>query len=452
MRKAILEWTGFKYLIKCARRLGKSYLLCLLAIEMCLKKSGAMVRYAAPTHKDLKKIVIPIMSKILRDCPQQLRPIWKSSEGVYVFPNGSEIHLAGVNMNPEHLRGTACDLFIIDEGGSVNNLEYVVNDIAMPQFLDPDGKVVEDRKLIIAGSPAITPAHEFTEMANEAQVNGNYSHFDIYQGGYPPQLIEKFKEECGGESTTTWKREYLALDVVDEERAIIPEWREEYEQLPPIDEFFQFHLKYEALDIGIRDLTVCLFAYYDFKRAKLYVMDEFVLNGPKMTTEVLAQGIKDKERAVFGGHSVYKRVSDIDLLLIQDLSMLHGLPFFPTDKGYLEEMVNEVRIWVNQGRIIVSPKCQQLSGCLRYGVWNEKKSEFERSKAYGHFDSLAALLYLVRNIDKTTNPIPMHYGKSPEDFVFLRPENKTKVDTFKKAFNVERKLPNERTLKKGPLY
>lgn len=452
MRRAILSWRGFKYLIKCARRLGKSFLLCLLSIEMCLRKSGAMVRYAAPTHKDLKKIVIPIMNKILRDAPQHLRPTWKSSEGVYVFPNGSEIHLAGVNMNPEHLRGTACDLFIIDEGGSVNNLEYVVNDIAMPQFLDPDGKVVEERKLVIAGSPAITPAHEFTEMANEAQVNGNYSHFDIYHGGYSTHLIEKFKEECGGEQTTTWKREYLALDVVDEERAIIPEWKEKYEKLPPIDEFFKFHLKYESLDIGVRDLTVCLFAYYDFKRATLFVVDEFVISGPKMTTERLAEGIRAKEKEAFDNHSVYKRVSDIDLLLIQDLSRLHSLPFFQTDKGHLEEMVNEVRIWVNAGRIIVSPKCVQLCGSLRYGVWNEKKTEFERSKAYGHFDALASLIYLVRNTDHTVNPIPMHYGKSADDYVFTIPEQKTKVETFRKAFNLERNAPNARTLKKGPIY
>jgi hypothetical protein len=409
-----------------------------MAIEQCKKKDGALVRYGAPTNKALKKIVIPVMDIVLRDCPDNERPIWKSSDAVYVFPNGSQIHLAGVNMHPDHLRGTACDLFLLDEAGSVTSLDYVVDDIAMPQFLDVDGGIVKGRKLILASSPAITPAHEFTSIANEAEANGNYNHFDIYQGGYSPELIEKFKEECGGEKTTTWMREYLALDVVDEERAIIPEWRSEYEQMPVIDDYYPFYFKYESLDIGVRDKTVCLFAHYDFKAAVLYIHDEFVVNGPQMTTEVLADGIKEKEPLVFGTHSVTKRVSDIDLLLIQDLNRLHGLTFQQTDKGRLEEMVNQVRIWVKQGKIIVDPKCTQLCGCLRYGVWNEKKTDFERSKGYGHYDALASLIYMVRNINSTTNPIPMYYGKDMKDHFITKLEKRGNVEAMKKAFGIKK--------------
>jgi hypothetical protein len=31
---------------------------------------------------------------------------------------------------------------------------------------------------------------------------------------------------------------------------------------------------------------------------------------------------------------------------------------------------------------------------------------------YGHYDHLAALVYLVRNLDQNTNPIPNNYGIS----------------------------------------
>lgn len=437
MRKAIRAWDGFKYVIKCARRLGKTYLLCLMSVEESLRKPGAQVRYAAPTHKALEKIVIPVMNKVLTDCPNEYRPVFKSGKSVYEFKNGSQIHLAGINLNPEYLRGTACDFFPIDEAGSADDLDYFVSDIALPQFLDPDGQIVSGRKLVLASSPAITPAHDFTEMANEARLKGNYSHFDIYHGGYSAALLEKFKEECGGEETSTWKREYLALDVVDEERAIIPEWREAYEQKAPIDDLFKFYLKYEALDIGVRDLTVCLFAYYDFRKAKLFVVDEFVINGPTMTTERVAAGIKDKELLLWKGHHVHKRVSDIDLLLIQDLTYLHKLPFFQTDKGAIEEMVNEVRIWANAGRIIVDPKCKQLCGALRYGVWNERKTEFERSKSYGHFDALAALVYLVRNVDHSVNPVPQTYGYDVANTLFMEQTDNGKVETFRKAFGAK---------------
>src|SRR5688572_9375828 len=87
----------FKYVIKCSRRLGKSFLLVTLANMVCQKKKGAQVRYVAPTGKALRKIVHPIMQKILVDCPEILKPTWKSQDMMYVYPNGSELHLAGVN-------------------------------------------------------------------------------------------------------------------------------------------------------------------------------------------------------------------------------------------------------------------------------------------------------------------------------------------------------------------
>lgn len=394
------------------------------------------------------------MRKLARDCPTDLIPRWSVTEGAYMFKDSAAMYMAGVNNgNADDLRGNESDEIIIDEAGQIDELDYLVSDVAMPQLLDMDGIIVAGRKLIISGTPPRTPAHEFTSICEKAEVDGNYFHLTIYEAGYTPEVIEIFKKEAGGEHSSTWKREYLAQRVVDEESAIIPEWKEEYERVEPRDDLFQFHLKYESLDVGVvRDFSACLFGYYDFPKAKIFIEDEYVINGPKMTTEILARGIKEKEKEVFTDHKVYKRVSDVDQLLIQDLSIMHGLPFFATDKGYLEEMVNQVRILVNAGRIVVNPKCKQLIGCLRYGVWDERKIQFARSKAYGHFDALASLVYFVRNVDYSVNPIPMHYGKDVDNTFFMKPEKKNKTETFRKAFNQEGIIRNERTLKKGPIY
>jgi len=439
MHYEIFKNPHMKYVVKCSRRLGKTFMLCCIAIMKCLQHPGSLVRYAAPTHKALKKFIIPVMKIILRDCPEELRPEWKGSDGIYVFKNGSEIHLAGVNNdNADSLRGTHADLFIIDEAGFVDDLKYLIDDVAMPQFLDPDGKIVQGRRLIISGSPARTPAHEFTEICRVCEHQGNLSHYDIYAGGYPKDTIEIYKQECGGENSTTWKREYLALDVVDENYALIPEWKPSYIQVPPIDGRFQYWQKYVALDIGVRDLTVALFAYYDFSKATLFVLDEVVMNGMQMTTQKLAEAIRRQELSTFQGLEVFRRISDVDLLLLNDLRSLHSLYFSPTDKGRLEEMVNEVRIWVNSGRVIVAPHCKQTIGSLSYGVWNEKRNDFERSPMYGHFDALAALMYLIRNVDQRTNPVPITYGKSKEDvWVPFDLEQNTNRNTLKKAFGVK---------------
>lgn len=477
MLHAILACKRFKYFIKCARRLGKSYLLTSLAIMVCLQKKGAQVRYAAPTQKQLRKIIHPLIKKILADCPEHLRPVWKGADGLYLFPNGSELHLAGVNNNhADDLRGTACDLFIVDEAGTVDDLHYLIHDVAMPQFLDPDGDVVAGRRLVVASSPPRSPAHEFTAMAAEAEVEGNYSHFDIFAGEYPEAVIRLFLEEDGvpasdieallsgnlqAVKSTTIKREYLALDVVDENSALCPEWEtgaKAWDFVPEVqaEPKMKFWLRYDALDVGVADLSVDLLAHYDFERATLFVWDEVAMNGPQMTTELLAEGIRAMETKNFGvkweskvepgnrvrwamtppdKHFRIRRISDVDLLLVQDMGRLHGLPFEATDKGSLDEMVNQVRIWVRSGRIVVHPRCKQLLGCLKYGVWNERRDKFAKAKAFGHFDAFAALMYLVRNVDTRTNPVPEGFGR-PEDEYFYDKKPAQQRDKIKKLFNI----------------
>ena len=436
----IFRSNHFKYVIKCARRLGKSYLLCSISVMLCLSKKFAQVRYAAPTNRALKEILLPIMRKICEDAPKGYRPRFYSSDSAFKFPiTESVIQMSGVNSgHGEKLRGNACDLFIIDEAGTVDDLHYLVNDIALPQLLDPDGRILDGRRLILSSSPPRTPAHEFTEIARSAELEGNYSHYDIFAGGYPDSTIEMFRDEAGGENSTTWKREYLALDVIDENYALIPEWKDNYISDPQVDEYFKFYQKYESLDVGVRDLTVCLFAHYDFKASCLYIHDEIVMNGPQMTTDRLAEAIKGKEGELFGELVVHKRVSDVELLLLNDLSKLHNLYFIPSDKGRLEEMVNEVRIWVNAGRIRVSPRCKQLIGCLSYGIWNEKRTDFDRLPKYGHFDALAALMYLVRNVDVHVNPVPATYGKPESEYFYPEdPKKNDSVSRLREAFKIK---------------
>jgi hypothetical protein len=454
----------FKYLIKCARRLGKTYLLCTIAIMTCLRKNGAQVRYAAPTKVSLRKLIRPIMRKILKDCPEHLKP--KFSDNTYTFPNpelvgtgardiyegGSEIHLAGVNNgNSDDLRGTAADLFIVDEAGSVDDLHYLVHDVAMPQLLDEDLDVVEGRRLLIASSPPRTPAHEFTAMAREAEVDGNYSHYNIFAGGYPEEVLRLFLKEdgipeeqiqafLGGDYdnvSSTIKREYLALDVVDTESALVPEWTADFVVSDIVkDEFWPFYFKYESLDVGVKHFSVCLFGHYDFRQARLFIHDEVKMNGPQMTTKLLAAAITQTERVVFGIpgkeredppkiFEVRKRISDKDLLLIQDLRADHQLTFAATDKGELEQMINDVRIWVGAKKVFVHERCKQLRGCLAFGVWNKHRTDFDVSLEFGHFDALAALMYLIRNIkaDAAVNPIPLDYGK-PAETHWVNPEKK----------------------------
>jgi hypothetical protein len=298
MYNAEMASPHLKWVENCSRRLGKSYLNAIRATEEAIAIPNAILPFAAPTHKMLKAINIPIFKEICADAPPDIRPIWKKSSGFYLFPhNGSEIPMAGVNNgHADDLRGRKAHRFFIDEAGFVDDLEYLVESVAMPQLLTTDGR------LNMSSSPSRTPAHPFAMYCHQAELDGNYAEYDINRAGYDQDLIMRFRQEANGPNwkpgesdSTTWLREYMCQFVVDQDYAIISEWKAEYEEPVPKDEYFEFYHLYDGMDMGVVDKTVVLFGYYDFKRAWLVIEDELVMHGPQMTTEKLAKAIKEKE-------------------------------------------------------------------------------------------------------------------------------------------------------------
>jgi len=392
-----------KYIIHCSRRLGKTFLLVVIACCVAYSKEDSQIRYASVTQKSVKKMIHPIFKEIFKSVKKELRPKWNSQEGAYIFPNGSMCHIAGVNGgHSDDLRGTAADLAIVDEAAFVDELSYLIDSVLMPQLLTTGGN------LLIASSSPVSPAHEFVDYIQDAKIGGYYSSFDIYQSGYDPELISEFELEAKGPDSTAWRREYLNEICVDDDYAIIPEHKNLKIGIDYDKENYQFFHKYAGMDIGTRDLTCILFGFYDFKRAKLCIEREFVINGPQMTTPKIANAVKDIEAQLWKDNAERKRISDNNnLLLLQDLGFLHDCHFIPTSKDNLEAMVNEMRLWFQNKRIEVDDSCTMLIESIKFGFWNENRNDWGRSKTLGHFDALAALMYLIRNIDQVTNPIPL---------------------------------------------
>ncbi len=384
----------------CSRRIGKTHLLCTMSVIFALKKSQSNIRYASVTQKAVRKMVHPIFKDLFSKIPKKYQGKWNSQEGAYKFQNGSQIHLAGCNnQRSDDLRGTSADLALVDEAAFVDDLSYLVDSVLMPQLL-----TVQDSKLIMASSSPLSPAHEFVDYINASKVIGSYHSYTIHDGGYSKELIEEFCEEAGGETSTTWRREYLNEILIDDDWAIIPEHKGL--KLGITHSIFRDKFQnYVGMDLGVKDLTVALFGYYDFPRATLCIQRELVINGPQMTTPILANGIKKIEEQLFSKEP--RRISDNNnLLLLQDLGYLHNCHFIPTSKDSLEAMVNEMRIWISSGRVEIDQSCQTLIQSIKLGYWNDLRTGWGRAETLGHFDALAALMYLIRNVDVTSNPIP----------------------------------------------
>lgn len=268
------------------------------------------------------------------------------------------------------------------------------------------------------------PDHDFIEFCDKAQAAGSYCKLKIYNNPLldKPQ-IDELAEECGGYDSTAFRREYLCERIVEEGRAIVPEFQESLhvKEVTP-GPAHRFWLRLASLDSGVRDMTACLFAYYDFARAKMVIEDEFAIKGHQVTTRRIAELVNEREKSLGEAYHRPRRVADNDnLILLQDLGNEFGLHFMPTNKDDLAAMVNKVRLWVKAGRIEIHPRCVRLIGALKAGVWNDKRSEFARSKVHGHYDLLAALVYLVRNCPEQENPVPAFFGQNMSEVIYSRP-------------------------------
>jgi len=466
-KKLKQEWVASKsisrkWYLECSRRLGKSTLMLTLLVEACLKKPGTRCLFVAPVEVGLEKYIAPVLAQVLQDCPQELSPKLDSSN-VLTFKNGSVIHFTGSNNKSYNSkRGNSYDLAACDEGRDIDDLEALIESVILPALFTTNGY------LLLASTPADTedsPLHSYYEQA----VAGKwYSHYTIHDAAkwdpasYPADRIAEWRKETREDHV--WDREYLAKWSRNVNTVVVPEWDKKWIRQVAHDEYFPFFHKYVSMDFGVNDKTAVLFAYYNFNLGKLIVEEEFTLQGEEVRTDTIASMIKHQEtvlsyqifhdikdikyKAMEKQERVYRRIADNNnKQSIQDLNGIYDLNFVPTTKDELTAMINEVRIWVNSGRIWISPKCTELIGCLENAQWDRHHKELGRSKVFGHFDMLMALVYMIRNIDEVSNPVPALFAKSIythsipyKDLTDAK--DHSLGDMFRKA-NAPTKLPKE---------
>jgi len=406
--KALYHSPEKLFVANCSRRFGKSFLMVLYAIERALRKPKTRIRFGAAFQTDLEEYILPAFELILEDCPSSLKPVYRAKGTKYVFQNGSEIKLFGVDKNPNSARGNAIDVVILDEAGYISNLDYLITSVVYPAQM-----YKKDAKLILISTPPVSPDHDFKMYCDKAKVEGNYQEYTIYDNPMigPTELAECVKDS-GGKDSTTFKREFLCQFVTETERAITPEFKRTKHVLRTDlrDDYTKFYRKYASLDLGFRDLTALLYGYYDFKRATLVIEDEFVINGPDVTSQRIAKATRDIERKL-GYENTYRVADNSDLIFLNDLQSSQDVTFMATSKDSLEAMVNELREWLRQDRIKIAKHCIHTIGSLESGIWDKHRKKFDKSKVYGHYDALASLIYMVRNIHQHDNPVPFSFQK-----------------------------------------
>lgn len=389
----------------CARRFGKTYWVAIICVKAALKIKNGRIKVASAFLKDVEEFIVPAFDLVMEDIPDELRPKWHESKKKYKFKNGAEIQLVGLDRNPNAGRGNYCDLYVFEEAAFIKNLKYLYSSVVVPMTMYREGA-----RVLMITTPPQSPDHDIVEFCLKAKRESAYVELDIYKNPMAtPLMIEEYKKECL--TDTDWLREYMCQFVTDKTKAIVPEMLGyDYKRGARPQDYALMH-KYNAMDLGVSDLNFNLFGYYDFPRGKLVIERELVMSGPSMTTPVLHKAISEIEQELWDGKEPYKRVADNNNpLLLLDLGSIHNMFFNSTSKDNLHAMVNALRVWFGQKRIEIDESCKMLIDSLKFGIWNESRTQFGRSKTLGHYDGVAALMYMVRNVDDATNPIPQKIG------------------------------------------
>ena len=409
-----------------SRRWGKTYTLVVYCIEQAMRERQK-IRYGCAFLSDLEEFILPAFELILEDCPPELRPVYIRSRKVYLFPNGSEVKLVGLDKNPNGLRGNGVAKIVIDEAGYVSYLRFLYTSVIIPATAKQP-----DIKLVFLSTPPPDDDHYFHALADKArgQPNGYYKCLTIDDiSDLDPRERERLLREVGGEHSPEAQREFFCKAVRDPNYVLVPEFREDVHVVDVIrPEFGKYWL---GGDIGgVRDKSVVYLCTYDFLRGKTLILDERAFEQGTSSTTMMAE-----IKAMVGWRSAEEPGLTIDIRWIDcpgqtrvDYARDHGFHTIPPPNlsECLEAHVNQVRVAFTRGLIEIDRRCTFLIKTLRSGRFNKLRTDLERSETLGHCDGFMALSYSIKQPLKS-NPYPPVWIKDPHKY-YVPEEQKRMVD------------------------
>ena len=299
------------------------------------------------------------------------------------------------------------------------------------------------------------PSHWFKRLIMDNMALSFRLYFFLLKDN--PALTDRYVESLYAVYTGIRKKRFLEGQwVADEETLILPDFISAEKDIIRRVTRPRFCHKMVSIDVGFKDYTACLFGYYDYLEASIVIEDSIFLR--KMNTAELAYALKEKEKELWGREEPYFRVSDTDLILIQDLNTIHDMSVRPTKKDNKEAQVNYTNLLIRNKKIIIDPRNEKLIYQCKTGTWrlininsDKPRKEFARAEGEGHYDGIDALIYMCRNAPKYSNPFPAGEGII-EDTHFVRDEirNKGDAEGLVMAFGDDQKaLDQDKDVREG---
>jgi hypothetical protein len=403
--------------------------------------------------------------------PRYQRSKQGGNEGLY-FPNTSVIKLVGLDEHPDAARGRFSDGIVLSEAGFMKGLEDLVRSVLLPQFQrrpwaflacesSTSKETDHDFMRVFVPDAKLRRAYVMRTIDDNVVLGDREK--------------AKHIRMAGGRGSVTCEREYYCVQMRDPQDLVIPEFspkahvrdwkRPEFAYCmtaadPGMQDLFGqvwgywdwqeaklvIERSWAQRNASTRKVAAVNAAMeYEIwgvhpparmRHIPLRTTEERIgwvdlLKGERVANlafrmHQLANAERRPELRWEVGHppghftfwdgaafvqNPYMRFSDIELRLMQDLSVEYDMLFNPTAKDDVEAQINLVRDWFADGRIVFLPDAGPVIEHVGNALWNDKRTDWQRHKVFGHYDCLSALVYLVRNINnvRARKPSPPQF-------------------------------------------
>jgi hypothetical protein len=284
------------FVLDCARRWMKTYLVCLIKGEDCQRRPGSSHTFATAIESDIGEIIIPIFEDIYEECPEDCRPEYRTTRrglnaGFY-FPNGSILKLVGVDKKPRGMRGRWSDGFALTEAAFFAELVRPVSKI-LHQFQRRPWAC-----MIMESSAPEDPEHDFDEVfVPDARRRSAYVFQTIDDN---TQLSEddktKYYAEAAKVSVEEADRELYGKRSRGLGGVVIPEFDPaKHVREVPIP---QHACAITADDPGLKHLNGLVLGLYDFDNARIIIQKSWA--GLNAGPAHLAAATAAREHSLWG--------------------------------------------------------------------------------------------------------------------------------------------------------
>lgn len=410
--------------ILCARQFGKSYLGALMAVEDCLRNPDVTVLIVGPTIKQTTDIVHQGMRKIQFDAPKGLIKRTKSESRWKI--GSSELILGGFDIqNATRQRGKTLYKIYMEELVDSSPDDY---DDTLKSDLGPALTHSKCGQIVYLTTPPKIPDHPFlTDTVPEAKQSDSFFCYTIDDNKMLSQAqYDACVKRSGGKDSVEFQREYMCRVVRDKSILVVPNFNKDNhvgEFTYPQHGYFQITTDWG----GVRDKTCSILHVYDYILDKDLIFDERKHDANTDTATIL-RGIR--EMIDFHNKPIYADYADVSGQLQVDLKELHNYEIIVPPKDDWKAACNNLDVGFAEDRIWIHPRCTFLIENCNSGTFNKKRTDFERTRALGHCDGLAALMYGYR-VQNRENPWPANPNHVSSDMYFIA---KSKEDNDMEAF------------------